>query len=212
MCLRIPVPSRPAVARRLTVAFALMAIATMGCKPTPGVSRYTAPHEASESDIPVDPPEDPSAGERIVGIIAPDPIAKDQWWFFKMRGRPGAVGKRVKDLESFAASLKLPAGDEKLPTYDLPKGWEVTRARAEFVLFSIRTGHPYTPNNLDVSRVGGTLAMNVNRWREQVGLKELPEADVPASIKSIKLADGNPAYSVDLTGPGGGGKMPPFAR
>lgn len=211
MLSRMHAPSRPAVARRLTAVLALLALAAVGCKPAPGISRYTAPHEAGESALPVDPPEDPAAGERILGIIAPDPAAKDQWWFFKMRGRPAAVGKRVKDLEAFAASLKLPAGDDKLPTYDLPRGWEVTRAKAEFVLFSIRTGHPYTPNNLDVSRVGGSLAQNVNRWRGQVGLNELPEAEVPASIKAIQLADGNPAYWVDLTGPGGG-KMPPFAK
>src|SRR5687767_5070048 len=120
MLSRMYAPSRPAVARRLTVAVALLALAAAGCKPTPAVSRYTAPHETGDSEVPVDPPEDPGAGERILGIIAPDPQAKDQWWFFKMRGKPGAVGKRVKDLEAFAASLKLP-GDGKLPTYDLPR-------------------------------------------------------------------------------------------
>jgi hypothetical protein len=214
MPLRMPALLRPAVARRLGLVLAVVAAAALaGCKPTPGISKYTAPHEADNAP-PVDPPEDPSAGERILGIIAPATGPQpQQWWFFKLRGRPQAIARREKPLEQFAGTLMLPAAEEKLPTYKLPPGWEVVKKSNEMALFSVRTGNPYTPHNLDVSQAGGTLASNVNRWRGQVGLPELPEDKVEESLRKIKLADGTQAYWVDLTGPGGkGGMKPPFMK
>jgi hypothetical protein len=127
-----------------------------------------------------------------------------------MRGRPQAVGRRVKPLEAFAATLKMPA-DEGMPTYDLPAGWVHTQSSNQFALVSIRTGHRYTPLPMDVSKAGGELADNVNRWRDQVGLQRLSADEIPGSLREITIGDGPKAYWVDVTGPGGGSK-PPFAK
>ena len=97
-----------------------------------------------------------------------------------------------------------------MPKYDLPDGWVHTRASNQFTLFSIRTGHRYTPLSMDVSKAGGELAENVNRWRDQVGLKRLSVDEIPGSVREITIGDGTKAYWVDITGPGG--SKPPFAK
>jgi len=210
MRLRTPGPSRPAL-RRLLVIFVAAVVLLAGCKPPSEITKYTAPHEADESGPPPDVPEDPVTGERILGLIVPAPPERGelQWWFFKMRGRPQAVGRRVKPLEAFAASLKMPA-DEGMPKYDLPSGWVHTQASNQFALVSIRTGHRYTPLPMDVSKAGGELAANVNRWRDQVGLKELSADEIPGSLREITIGDGTKAYWVDVSGPGR--SKPPFAK
>lgn len=54
---------------------------------------------------------------------------------------------------------------------------------------------------------GGLLA-NINRWRGQVSLDPVTEADLPTTAEQIEVA-GRPAWSVDLLGTakGGGGPM-----
>jgi hypothetical protein len=195
----------------MLVIFVAGLVLLTGCKPAPEISKYTAPHEADENDPPPDVPEDPASGERILGLIVPGHLesGKPQWWFFKMRGRPQALGRRVKPLEEFASTLKMPA-DEGMPTYNLPAGWVHTRSSNQFALVSIRTGHRYTPLSMDVSKAGGELAENVNRWRDQVGLKRLSVDEIPGSVREITIGDGTKAYWVDITGPGG--SKPPFAK
>jgi len=46
--------------------------------------------------------------------------------------------------------------------------------------------------------VGG-LPANVNRWRRQIGLGPLPDAEAVALLSAIKTADGD-GWVVDLTG------------
>jgi hypothetical protein len=193
------------------VIFVAGLVLLAGCKPPAEITKFTAPHEADEPTPPPDVPEDPATGERILGLIVPasPERGQSQWWFFKMRGRPQAIGLRVKPLEAFAATLKMPA-DEGMPKYDLPAGWVHTRASNQFALISIRTGHRYTPLPMDVSKAGGELADNVNRWRDQVGVKRLSADEIPGSLREITIGDGTKAYWVDLSGPGG--SKPPFAK
>ena len=202
-------------AARRVIVFAVMGVAALaGCKPTEGVTKYTAPHELSAGeDIEPDPPEAVADGVRIVGLIgeaAPE-NGDPQWWFFKMRGSPKAVGKRLKGFETFAASLRLPEGDDKIPTFQLPDGWQVGPRSNQFALISIRTGSTFTPLNVDISRAGGGFADNLNRWHDQVGLARVSDAEAKTGLREVKTADGKKLFWVDIAGPGGA-KMPPFAK
>ena len=213
MPLLSPGPVRCA-ARRVMV-FAVMGVAALaGCKPTEGVTKYTAPHEQSAGeDIEPDPPEAVADGVRILGLIgeaAPE-NGNPQWWFFKLRGSPKAVGKRVAAFEKFAATIRFPEGNEKIPTFQLPDGWQLGPRSNQFALFSIRTGSVYTPFNIDVSVTGGNFADNLNRWHDQVGIPQVAEADAKTRLREVKTADGKKLYWVDIAGPGGA-KMPPFAK
>ena len=55
----------------------------------------------------------------------------------------------------------------------------------------------------------GTLLANVNRWRKEVGLKDVTEAELPTVTTEVKLGDVT-AHMMDFRGPGGTSGMPPF--
>jgi hypothetical protein len=70
---------------------------------------------------------------------------------------------------------------------------------------------PQKPPELYISeKFQGTLLMNVNRWRDEVGIARVTEAELPKVTTEV-LHGGTKAYKVDFTGPGGKKKMPPFA-
>lgn len=215
--MRSQMKSLSASPRRCCSIFSVLLAFAMasGCKPSPQVTTYSAPHEAEDTQVP-DEPEDPKSGDRILGLIAPAAGGDSpQWWFFKLRGRPKAVGARAKLLETFAGTLKFPPSGQGIPEFRLPDGWTTLQSRSDFSVLSIRTGHPYTPHKIDVSTAGGELTDNLNRWRGQVGLQKLSEDEVKKSLKELKDADGKTVYFVDITGPGGGGDqmmVPPFAK
>jgi hypothetical protein len=204
MLLRMPGPLRPAVARRLAVALALAALA--GCSPTPGVSKYTAPKDPPDSDQPAD--GEPAV--RILGAIAPAGPA-DDWFFFKMQSKPKAIARHAADFDAFIRSLKFsPDGP---PAWTLPAGWrEVgTQGKERIATFKMKTSE--TPVELSVTRFGGKLLENINRWRaQQAGADPITEAEIDTKCKVLTV-DGRRVVVVDVSGPGGkGGMMPPFAK
>jgi hypothetical protein len=223
---------RPVIGRWLLLCCLGIIFCTTGCKPTEQISKYTAPHEATSEDVEPDLPEPAAAGQRILGLIAEGQAVngQPQWWFFKLRGSPEAVGRREAGLKQFAASLKIPSDNEKIPKFDLPKGWKVARANKEFVLFVIRTGHSFTPLDLEVSQVGGSLLQNVNRWRVQqldmekgawtqeqldkLTSQDPEKADPNAELRPLKVEkDAKKIYWVDLRGPGAKkNMMAPFMK
>jgi hypothetical protein len=87
--------------------------------------------------------------------------------------------------------------------YTAPDDWDPmppNRQAGQQAAFRISDGKRTA--DMTVSIVGGTLEQNVNRWRDQVGLKELPDAEVRKSLQSIRVA-GEPADYVDVAGPEG---------
>ena len=60
-------------------------------------------------------------------------------------------------------------------------------------------------------KLGGTLLDNVNRWRKEVGLAEVTEAQLPQVVTEISLGS-KKAYQVDFRGPGGVTQRPMMGR
>lgn len=96
--------------------------------------------------------------------------------------------------------IDAPPGDE-VPQYrwNLPKGW------VELEATPMRQVNLRLESNADVEMYltmlpgdGGGLLANINRWRQQMGLTELTQADVDALPKQILLF--KPATYVDLRG------------
>lgn len=207
----------------------LLLLGAGGCKPKEPITKYTAPYEKAIEETPPDPPEPASAGERILALIA-EGVPNDgqaQWWFFKMRGRPEAVGRRIDGMKQLVASLRIPNDPSKLPEYKTPEGWEFGRSNQQFGLFAFKTGHRVTPLNVEVSRVGGDLLQNVNRWRtDQMGIPAWEDADFQkllskppqlpttgSEFQPLPVPEGaKKIYWVDLRGPGVERKMPPFVK
>jgi hypothetical protein len=90
------------------------------------------------------------------------------------------------------------------PAFQVPKGWKAIAADSVVsARFQIGEGDRIAMVTVTgLPRDGGGLAANLNRWRKQLGLKELPEKDALSSFKAIKV-DGVDAHFVDLTGPVG---------
>jgi hypothetical protein len=67
--------------------------------------------------------------------------------------------------------------------------------------FQVGSGAP-APADVNVSAAGGDgggLVPNVNRWRRQLGLDALPEAEVGKLVSSVEVAGGK-AVEVQMSG------------
>lgn len=96
----------------------------------------------------------------------------------------------------------------KPPTYQAPKGWEVLDP-GDFATARFRLGEGDTAVQMTLTELkgdGGGLVANVNRWRKQVGLKELDEKDAKKAPEPIKV-DGLAGHLIDVTGPDVDGKV-----
>jgi hypothetical protein len=213
MRLRILAPSRPAVVRRLGV---VLAFALVGCTPAEQVSRYTAPKDPNDKDVAA---ADPAAGEakvRILGAIAP---AGDEWYFFKFQGLkstdtypPKLIEPHAAEFDAFLNSLKFPANGP--PTWTLPAGWEQVTVQTDLArVATFRMKSDVKTVDLAVTKFGGQLLININRWLGQAGVKPITEADIDTKCRVLTV-DGRRVVVVDVSGPGGkgGAMMPPFAK
>jgi hypothetical protein len=149
--------------------------------------------------------------QRLLAAIFP---RDDFTWFIKLMG-PAPELKDHKDaFDRFVASIHFHAAAGKPITWDLPKGWkEQAGAQAlRFATFSVGAQNPAL--EVTITKLGkqaGSLLANVNRWRGQIGLKPLTEAEVPR-LTEQKVIDGVTATLVDMDGPGSAtAKKPPFA-
>jgi hypothetical protein len=89
--------------------------------------------------------------------------------------------------------------------WKLPAGWKEltpgTFQRARFLAAESGNDKAEATISILAGTGGGDLA-NVNRWRGQVGLAPITEAELNATATAVE-ADGRPARLVDLTGPNG---------
>lgn len=91
------------------------------------------------------------------------------------------------------------ASSDALPlTFDAPEQWRQTPPRAfQLALFTIEAGDP--PTEASISSAGGSLDINLNRWRRQVGLPPLEGAEVTDAFESIEVG-GRSAFRVQIDG------------
>ncbi len=124
--------------------------------------------------------------------------------FVDMSG-PGA-GTHAKPArpmreEPVPAEPREPAEQPRVD-YVTPEGWQPAPTnmggfRAE-AAFRIREGDKSADVNVMI--VGGPFAENVNRWRKQIGLPPVSEAEVRKEVRPITI-DGAPGHLADLVGP-----------
>lgn len=105
-------------------------------------------------------------------------------------------------MPGMASGMTAPVSQRSQKTavaYDAPAEWQSVGAggisEATFKVGDARV--TVTPLSAESNQVGS----NVNRWREQVGLSPLDEADVEQSVESMTLGDGKPAQYVVLSSP-----------
>ncbi len=166
---------------RLAPGLALLLALTAGCGRKDEVRRYQAP-------------KDPMW--RMLGAIAP---AKEATWFFKVTGPSDRVAAHKKEALDFLRSLRAEDGEIR---WTLPAGWKEEKGGPARVA-SFRFGDRDPKLEMTVVRLpgdGGGLASNVNRWRDQIGLEKIGDAEAASAVQKI-AANGIELQVVDLVGP-----------
>jgi hypothetical protein len=196
-------PPRPGpVVRRLFLLGSLAALC--GCQKEEDVRHYTAPKEQ--------PLSIPSEGStRLLGAIVSH---GDGLWVFKLMGPNAAVKPHEAEFEAFIDSLAFKGGDK--PDYKVPEGWRETEGTKlngqKLSVAAFRVGPDADSPELTVTHTGGSVADNVNRWRNQLSLKPVDEAELKQIVKEKKIGDAA-AVVVNMTGTAaaGGMRRGPFA-
>jgi hypothetical protein len=99
--------------------------------------------------------------------------------------------------------------DEPL-TWVLPNGWQTEKgSELRYATLRIKgSGMPLELTVVGLGKEAGSKLQNVNRWRDQFGLKPVAENDLTQLTQEITIA-GEPATLVDMKGSGfgPGGRM-----
>jgi hypothetical protein len=170
----------------LTVLFA-------GCYEDEKISTYTAPHKEVPGRV------------RLLAAVVPD---KNRTWFFKLSGPRDAVSKQLQAFDGFVRSVRLTGKADPPLTWTAPPGWKQQAGEAkQFRFAEFQVGDKADGVEMTVSFLegeAGTLINNVNRWREQIGLRPIQDVDLDLFTREERLEVGNVVF-VDLAGPGKGG-------
>jgi hypothetical protein len=147
-------------------------------------------------------------------------------WFFKLGGDAALVESERDSFKNFLKTVSFepgpgegsagseiglaqtappPAGQGRPghPQWEVPAGWtELAPTTMILAKFQLTGSDPAAQAEVTVSAfpgdVGGLLA-NVNRWRGQLGLPPLAEANLPQAVTPLDVADGK-AMLVDVSG------------
>lgn len=87
--------------------------------------------------------------------------------------------------------------------WDLPQGWRVEPNRSAMRFATLSAGAGDDAIEIAITKLGGAaggVGPNINRWRTQLGLEPISDADAAASATEIKARETS-GWMVDLTGP-----------
>jgi len=106
----------------------------------------------------------------------------------------------IGEASLLQASASADAQDK--PDWQVPPGWKEADAGGFLVAKYIVSGSDNSRADVNVSHsagTGGGIEANVNRWRGQLGLSPLSEADLNQNLTPLDTGAGK-AVSVDITG------------
>ena len=172
-----------------------------GCRPPEEIATYTAPRE-----LPAPTKAGPANADeafRVVGWALP--LDDKYSYFVKSAGRYEDVTPGLEGIDEFVASIEPPKVPNANPTFTVPKGWSTVPSKSNRIV-TIKKGR--TEAYLSTP-IGGTPLDNVNRWRKEVGLRNLTDEELAGELKDVTFGT-RKGYKVDLKGPSwtGGMMMP----
>lgn len=184
----------------LLIAGGLVVGAALGCRDDEEIRAYQVPKQTPKSDARpnlkfrpavVDmtgPGDGKSAGPvRLLGGIFPQP---DRTWFFKLVGPKPRVDGLEKEFRHFLRSVRF-TGKAKPPmTWTVPEGWKHEPGSGlRFATFRIGTDNLLELTVIGLGGEAGSLLANVNRWRNQIGLPALADADLGQVVHELSTED-----------------------
>ena len=117
---------------------------------------------------------------------------------------PPIGGGGMMSTSGLMASVAT-AGEAK-PSWQVPPGWEEVPGGQFLVAKFLIHGSGVEQAAVNVSSArgeGGGLAGNVNRWRQQLGLAQLPQSEVEKLVTPLEVQGGK-AILVEMSGAGAG--------
>lgn len=206
----------------LTLLLAVAAACTSGCDPDeideyyvprepiaetapPAASPHAALAPQSDQPAPQTPPmmqmPAPAAGtdgRMLAAMVEHD----DRVWFFKLIGDDPAVAAQRGAFDAFMQSLQFHHGADAQPKpigWTLPAGWtEQPGSGMRYATIVIeQDGDPLELSVISLGLAAGDVLDNVNRWRGQLGLAAVSEAQLPSTVRTIDR-DGHAVIIVDI--------------
>jgi hypothetical protein len=156
------------------------------------ITRYRVPREERQAR----PEKQPN---RLLGAIVPQGNSS---WFVKVVGPEKLVEEQAAPFEQFVLSLRFPEKGDPPITWKALKEWRQGPARQGRIA-TFHIGPAEQPLELTVTTFGGSVLDNVNRWRKQMGLREVGADELAKVTRQLKL-DGVVATMVAISGPGAG--------
>ncbi len=182
---------RPLLFARRLGLFLLCAGAVLlplaGCQPGDDIQHYNAPR--------VETP--------MVRLTVAIFKSGDSTWFFKLIGPKDLVDQHADEFEQFLTTVTFGGAAKEPVQFKAPDGWEKEPPDSQrYAAWQI--GPKDAAAELTVVRLGekaGSLLLNVNRWRGQLGLKDIADADLKDLCAEEKI--GNQTVTrVDMTATG----------
>lgn len=151
-----------------------------------------------------------SAPDRMLGAIVPH---DDRMWFFKLAGPKQTLEAHKEAFDRFVRSVHFEANGTI--DWTVPEAWE-KGADSENRYATFEVGSKDNRLELAVTqfpREGdmASVLMNVNRWRGQLGLAPVGEAELDSVTTRLEL-DGIAATVVDIIRPGTPSRPPAAAQ
>ena len=194
-----------------TACLALILPISIGCNQTDPIVTYQVPTKVPDQLLP--------GKDRMLAAMMPQ---GDQVWFFKVKGPEDAVEMVESEFRSFVENIKFKAGKPDLTV--LPEGWRrggEKQFRFASIDATVQGKGMETGKQLDISVSSlskqddwdAYVAMNVNRWRDQLGLESSDDKWAGGDPMEIATADGESVWFDQLGDPAkaNSSKSPPFA-
>ena len=145
----------------------------------------------------------PSGADEPRTILAAIIAHEKDIWVFKLTGPTRQVDRHRTGMTGFLATVHF---DGKQPiAWTLPDDWrQLPASPMRHAVFQMADELEMTLHRLDNQGQAGSVLANVNRWRRQLGLGPVDQAQLPALMRPVKLQDGQATLITlhgDVSGP-----------
>lgn len=158
-------------------------------------------------------PEEADPRQAILGVVA---ILRERAWFFKLSGDADLALREKERFEEFVKSVRFETPEaNRAPSvasaavagaaplvFDAPEGWTADEAGGmRRAAFHVTEGDQQV--EITVLELAGSveaLLPNVNRWRRQIQLGEITQAELEKTVTQLQVAGMEGRY-VELLGP-----------
>lgn len=149
------------------------------------------------------PDSDDADATQIVAAIF---IYKGESWFFKMSGPQQSVSSQKAIFDRFVAGLEFTdaasehessdasskASKEAVLTFDVPESWAESDGSSMRIASYEAPLEGFEPADFSITRFpgdAGGITANVNRWRQQIGLRPWSDSQVNSNQETLEVGE-----------------------